>query len=277
LVKATRASRRRDLPDPLFACSQAATIETMTAAMEILFLLVGRGGSKGLPGKNLREIGGISLIGYKAISARQSRYCSRLIVSSDSPQIQAEAKRHGAEVLFSRPAELATDTASSNDVILHAMDWIESHERRRYDAIMVLEPSSPFARSEHYDEAAELFTARRASLVVGLRETEVSSIFIGPLGEDGSIGAIVDRMLTTPALRRQDQAPEVTMNGTLYLIGWDAMRKHRKVYADPAASYGILMDRLHSIEIENAADLAYACYVVEHGLLDTSPWRQGRS
>jgi CMP-N,N'-diacetyllegionaminic acid synthase len=249
----------------------------MTAAMEILFLLVGRGGSKGLPGKNLREIGGLSLIGYKAISARQSRYCSRLIVSSDSPEIQAEAKRHGAEVLFSRPAELATDTASSNDVILHAMDWIETHERRRYDAIMVLEPSSPFARSEHYDEAAELFAARRAGLVVGLRETEVSSIFIGPLGNDGSIGAIVDRMLTTPLLRRQDQAPEVTMNGALYLIGWDAMRKHRKVYADPAASYGILMDRLHSIEIENAADLAYACYVVEHGLLDTSPWRQART
>lgn len=246
----------------------------MTASMEILFLLVGRGGSKGLPGKNLREIGGLSLIGYKAISARQSHYCSRLIVSSDSPEIQAEARRHGAEVLFSRPPELATDTASSNDVILHAMDWVESHEHRRYDAIMVLEPSSPFARPEHYDRAVDLFMARKASLVVGLREAEVASIFVGPLGEDGSIGAIVAKMQATQALRRQDQAPEVTMNGALYLIGWDAMRRHRKVYADSAASYGILMDRLHSIEIETAADLAYASYVIDHGMLDVSPWRQ---
>jgi CMP-N,N'-diacetyllegionaminic acid synthase len=246
----------------------------MTASMEILFLLVGRGGSKGLPGKNLREIGGLSLIGYKAISARQSRYCSRLIVSSDSTEIQAEARRHGAEVLFSRPPELATDTASSSDVILHAMDWIETHERRRYDAIMLLEPSSPFARPDHYDDAAELFVARNAGLVVGMREIEVSSIFVGPLAADGSIGVIVEKMLATPALRRQDQASEVTMNGALYLIGWDAMRRHRKVYADPAASYGILMDRLHSIEIETAADLTYASYVIDHGMLDVSPWRQ---
>jgi CMP-N,N'-diacetyllegionaminic acid synthase len=241
---------------------------------EILFLLVGRGGSKGLPGKNLREIGGLSLTGYKARAAVKSRYCSRLIVSSDSPEIQAEAKRHGAEVLFSRPAELATDTASSNDVVLHAMDWIETHERRRYDAVMLLEPSSPFALHEHYDQAVDLFVSRKASLVVGMRETEVSSIFVGPLGKDGSIGTIVDKMLATPAQRRQDQPLEVTMNGALYLIGWDAMRKHRKIYADPAASYGILMDRLHSIEIETAADLAYASYVVEHGMLDASPWRQ---
>jgi CMP-N-acetylneuraminic acid synthetase len=246
----------------------------MADSAEILFLLVGRGGSKGLPGKNLREIGGLSLIGYKARAALRSRYCTRLIVSSDSAEIRNEAMRHGAEVLFERPGELATDTASSNEVVLHAMDWIEFHEKRRYDAIMLLEPSSPFARPEHFDEAVELFVARKASLVVGMRETEVASVFIGTLGSDGSIGDIVEKMLRTPAQRRQDQAPEVTMNGALYLVGWEAMRTHRKVYADPSTSYGILMDRLHSIEIESAADLAYASYVIEHGMLDASPWRR---
>jgi CMP-N,N'-diacetyllegionaminic acid synthase len=245
----------------------------MADLAQVLFLLVGRGGSKGLPGKNLCEIGGLSLIGYKAKAALQSRHCSRLIVSSDSAEIRDEAMRHGAEMLFERPAELATDTASSNDVILHAMDWIETHEKRRYDAIMLLEPSSPFARPEHFDQAVELFVARKASLVVGMRETEVASVFVGTLGNDGSIAAIVEKMLKTPAQRRQDQPPEVTMNGALYLIGWEAMRKHRKVYADPTASYGILMDRLHSIEIESAADLAYASYVIEHGMLDATPWR----
>ncbi len=245
----------------------------MADLAQVLFLLVGRGGSKGLPGKNLREIGGLSLIGYKAVAALQSRYCTRLIVSSDSADIRNEAMRHGAEMLFERPTELATDTASSNDVVLHAMDWIEANEGRRYDAIMLLEPSSPFARPEHFDKAIELFVARKASLVVGMRETEVASVFVGTLGRDGSIGNIVEKMLRTPAQRRQDQPPEVTMNGALYLVGWEAMRQHRKVYADPAASYGILMDRLHSIEIESAADLAYASYVIEHGMLDASPWR----
>ncbi len=248
----------------------------MADLAQVLFLLVGRGGSKGLPGKNLREIGGLSLIGYKAKAALQSRYCARLIVSSDNAEIRNEAMRHGAEMLFERPAELATDTASSNDVVLHAMDWIEAHEGRRYDAIMLLEPSSPFARPEHFDQAVELFVARKAALVVGMRETEVASIFVGTLGSDGSIGGIVEKMLRTPAQRRQDQPPEVTMNGALYLVSWEAMRKHRKVYADPAASYGILMDRLHSIEIESAADLAYASYVIDHGMLDASPWRSRR-
>jgi CMP-N,N'-diacetyllegionaminic acid synthase len=246
----------------------------MADLAQVLFLLVGRGGSKGLPGKNLREIGGLSLIGYKARAAKKSRYCTRLVVSSDSTEIRDEAMAHGAEVLFERPAELATDTASSNDVVLHAMDWIETHERRRYDAIMLLEPSSPFARPEHFDEAVELFVARKAALVVGMRETEVASVFVGKLGSDGSIGGIVEKMLGTPAQRRQDQAPEVTMNGALYLVGWEAMRTHGRVYADPSASYGILMDRLHSIEIESAADLAYASYVIEHGMLDASPWRK---
>jgi CMP-N,N'-diacetyllegionaminic acid synthase len=245
----------------------------MANLAEVLFLLVGRGGSKGLPGKNLRTIGGLSLIGYKAVAARKSRHCTRLIVSSDSAEIRDEAMRHGAEMLFERPAELATDTASSNDVVLHAMNWIETHEERRYDAIMLLESSSPFARPEHFDHAGELFAARKASLVVGMRETEVASLFVGTLGGDGSIGGIVENMLRTPAQRRQDQPREVTMNGALYLVGWEAMRKHRKIYADPAASYGILMDRLHSIEIESAADLAYASYVIEHGMLDSSPWR----
>ena len=248
----------------------------MSQSPEILFLLVGRGGSKGLPGKNLRAIEGLSLVGYKAKAAKQSRHCTRLIVSSDSAEIRSEASRYGAEVLFERPDELATDSASSNEVVLHAMDWIEAHEGRRYDAIMLLEPSSPFARPEHFDQAVELFVERNASLVVGMRETEVSSTFIGTLDDDNSIAAIVEKMLRTTALRRQDQPAEVTMNGALYLIGWDAMRKHGRIYADPGGSYGIMMDRLHSIEIESAADLAYASFVIEHGMLDASPWRNPR-
>ena len=245
----------------------------MAVSLEFLYLLVGRGGSRGLPRKNLREIVGLSLIGHKARSATRSKFCSRLIVSSDDQEIQAEAQRFGAEVLFTRPAELATDTATSSAVVLHAMDWIEQNEGRRYDAVMLLEPSSPFARADHYDEAVRLFVRQGAELVVGLRETEVSSVFVGRLGQNGSISTIVEQMLCAPALRRQDQAPEVTMNGALYLIGWEAIRRHGQIYATPNKSYGVLMDRLHSIEIESAADLAYATYVIEQGLLDPAPWR----
>ena len=177
----------------------------MSRSLAVLFLVVGRGGSKGLPGKNLREIAGLSLIGFKTLSAKKSLHCERLVVSSDSPEIQAEAKRWGAEVLFTRPAELATDTATSDEVVLHAMEWIEKNEGKSYDAIMLLEPSSPFARADHYDAAIELFAKQDADLVVGLRETEVSSLYVGSLGTDGSIAPIVEKMLNRTNLRRQDQ------------------------------------------------------------------------
>jgi CMP-N-acetylneuraminic acid synthetase len=245
----------------------------MPNSISILFLLVGRGGSKGVPGKNLRTIGGLSLLGYKAVSARRSRHCDRIILSSDSEEIQAEALRHGVEVLFTRPAELASDTASSDDVVLHAMDFVERSEGRSYDAVMLLEPSSPFARADHYDAAIDLFVARQADLVVSMRETEVASVFVGQMEPDGSIAKIVDNVLRVRAGRRQDQTPDTTMNGALYLIRWETLRKTRKIYSTPNRSYGLLMDRLHSIEIESLFDLAFAETVVAQRLLDLSPWR----
>ena len=101
--------------------------------MRVLFLIVARGGSKGIPGKNLTRIGGISLVGFMAISARRSKYCSRLIISTDSPEIQDEARRHGAEVLFTRPAELASDTASTEQVMWHAADYMSTHTNEIFD------------------------------------------------------------------------------------------------------------------------------------------------
>lgn len=245
----------------------------MAKSISVLFLLVGRGGSKGVPGKNLRQIAGTTLVGYRAASALKSKYCDRLVVSSDSADIREEARRYGAEVLFARPDALATDEATSDDVVLHAMEWIEQHEGKNYDAIMLLEPSSPFARADHYDAAVDLFVNRSADLVVGVRETDIASVFVGPMGEDGSIAPIVSRLIERSKLRRQDQAPEVTMNGALYLIRWKTMKKMTRIYSNPGGTYGLLMDRLHSIEIETLDDLAYANHVIQQGLLDRSPWQ----
>ncbi|MBZ0217388.1 MAG: acylneuraminate cytidylyltransferase family protein, partial [Fimbriimonadaceae bacterium] len=184
-----------------------------------------------MPRKNLQKIAGLPLVAYKAIAARKSKNFTRLIVSSDDAEIRSEAANWGAEVAFERPAELATDTAGSAEVVLHAMDWIEQNENQTYDAIMLLEPSSPFATSHHLDQAAALFEEHGADLVVGLRETEISSVFVGPLGKNGTIAPIVDKMLAADGLRRQDQPPEVTMNGSFYLIRWDTLRATGRIYA----------------------------------------------
>ena len=240
--------------------------------MNTLFLITARGGSKGVPGKNLKQIGGISLIGFKAISAKRSKYCTRLIISSDDEAIQADALSYGAEVPFTRPAELATDTASSADVIRHAMDWIEQNTSERYDAIMLLEPSAPFARSIDFDNAVEMMIERNANAVIGMREMEVNSVFVGELDERGRMTAIIDQMQSRH-LRRQDTKPEYTMNAALYLFKWELFKEHHSVYADRDNTYGCVMDRYHSVEIDEPIDFHWAEFLVDKGYVDLSYWR----
>lgn len=242
--------------------------------MKVLFLITARGGSKGVPGKNLRRIGGLSLVGYKAVSAKKSRYCSRLIISTDSAEIQAEARRHGVEVPFTRPIELATDTAPSSAVISHTMDWIEREGQGRYDALMLLEPSSPFALGSDYDAALDLLVARRASAVVGMRRMETGSDVVGTLDADGRITSIVDKLHAARqrAGRRQLRAPEYTMNGALYAFGWDYFRRHGWIYHDREGVYGYVMDRFRSVEIDEPEDLAWAEYLVANGHVPAAEW-----
>jgi CMP-N,N'-diacetyllegionaminic acid synthase len=242
--------------------------------MKILYLITARAGSKGVPGKNLKRIGGISLVGFKAISARRSRHCSRLIISTDSPEIQAEARAHGAEVPFLRPAELASDTAKSGPVIAHAMEWIEQEGRERFDAVMLLEPSSPFARAADYDAAVEMMERNDAQAVVGVRPSEVSSTVIGPLDPDGRLTAILDKMHAARAQTgsRQTLGREYTMNGALYLFRWDYFKRHQWIYHDRDGVYGYAMDPLHSIEIDEPIDLLWAEFLVAHGHVPLDPW-----
>ncbi|WXA97962.1 acylneuraminate cytidylyltransferase family protein [Pendulispora brunnea] len=237
--------------------------------MNVLFLMTARGGSKGVPRKNLRKLSGLSLIGFKAGAALRSRYCQRIVMSTDSEEIQAEARRFGVEIPFTRPAELASDTASSADVIWHAMDFFDETEGKgRFDAIMLLEPSTPFGRTEDYDRAIELMMRTGANAVVGMRKVETSSVFVGPLDAEGHIPTIVRKMRefrSSPG--RQEVPTEYTMNGALYLFRWDYFRAHKNIYHDEN-TYGLVMPQHVSLEIDEMHDLAYAEFLVERGYID---------
>jgi len=163
--------------------------------VNILHLIVARGGSKGIPGKNLREIGGISLIGFKAIAAQKSKNCTRLIISTDSAAIQENAKFYNVEVPFTRPAALATDNAKTEDVIMHAIEYIENNEGRTYDAIMLLEPSSPFLRFIDVDLAVKMMLEKSHPVFYLIADKrKVAVIEVAPGGET-SIGTTENGVL----------------------------------------------------------------------------------
>jgi CMP-N,N'-diacetyllegionaminic acid synthase len=246
----------------------------MTASrLRVLYLITARGGSKSIPKKNLARIGGLSLVGFKARAAQQAGSCARLMISTDDPEIQDEARALGVEVPFTRPPELATDTASSDDVVRHAMRWVEATEGPApYDAVMLLEPSSPFARAADFDGAVALMAAREANVVVGMRPTEVASVFVGPLDDQGRITQIVDQMAGLRGLRRQDQRQEYTMNGALYLMRWSYYLETGQRYADRTHTYGYPMDRFHSIEIDEPVDLDWARFLVDSGRISLADW-----
>ena len=206
------------------------------------------------------------------MSARKSKHCARLIVSTDSPEIQENARRYRAEAPFTRdPSELAIDTANTVDVIAHAMAWIETNTSERYDALMLLKPASPFARALDYDAAVELMLARDASVVVGVRPRRGQLHVRRTARRAGRIASIIDKMQQRTTARRQDVPQAYTMNAALYLMRWDYFKEHRSVYYDGKTTYGYVMPPEYSVEIDTLMDFRRAEFLVEKGYVDLLP------
>tara|TARA_R110000868_G_scaffold234535_2_gene488209 strand:- start:825 stop:1529 length:705 start_codon:yes stop_codon:yes gene_type:complete len=230
--------------------------------MSILYLITARGGSKGVPGKNLRKIGGMSLIAWKANAAKQViTGDDRLIISTECPAIQKEAKLNHVEVPFTRPAELATDTASSADVIKHALATLGTY----YDTVVLLEPSAPFTTPDHLVTALTMKQAKDAHLIVGMKHTEPHTTFVAEQPDDDFVTPIMVKMDRVGRnLRRQDLRQEWTMNGALYVFDTEMFKMTGSIYGG-ARNYGILFDRWHGIEIDSPYDLEMAEYAYEKG------------
>lgn len=119
-------------------------------------LILARGGSKRIPGKNIKDLCGRPLIWHTIDAAKKSQYFDRVILSSDDPEIIAVAKQYGVEVPFVRPAELAADAVTDYPVFAHALEWLEKHENYKPDIVVQLRPTSPLRTAEHIDMAIEL-------------------------------------------------------------------------------------------------------------------------
>lgn len=239
---------------------------------KVLFIITARGGSKGVPHKNIKEIDKIPLVAYKIIAAQRCNCTKkRIIVSTDDHEIEEISKKYGAEVPFIRPNYLAQDDSSSMDVINHALSWVDKNDVETYDYICVLEPSSPFATGQDLQDAFLKLQDTNADTLLGMKETEVNTCFIDELDADGGLSAFYEKIKNIKDTRRQAQTKQYTMNGCMYIAKMDYFRKNSIFHSIHSIPY--IMPAETSIEIDNMLDYYFACFLVEKGIIDTSFWK----
>ena len=182
--------------------------------MRTLYVIPARGGSKGIPHKNIRPLGGIPLIGYSVRVARELADDRDICVSTDDPEIAATVENMGLKVPFLRPAELATDKSGTYEVLLHALDFYAS-QGIDYDVIVLLQPTSPFRRADDVRRAMALYTPD-IDMVVTVKEAASNPYY--NCYETDADGFLHISKGEGDYTRRQD-APKVwEYNGAVYVI-----------------------------------------------------------
>ena len=223
----------------------------MTDAFRILGIIPARGGSKGVPRKNIRDVGGKPLIAWTIEEARQSRYIHRLVVSSDDDEILAVAKRYGCETL-KRPAELARDDTPAYDVIAHAVQ----HDRS-CTHIVLLQPTSPLRTREDIDRCIETCLERNAPACVSVCEAEKPPCWMYTMDGDGRLTPLIG--LEAAQYTRRQLAPKVyALNGAVYVARADWYLQTKTFVTEETASY--IMPQERSVDIDTPFQLEFADY-----------------
>jgi CMP-N-acetylneuraminic acid synthetase len=222
----------------------------MIRSDDILAVIPARGGSKGVPRKNIRELGGKPLITYTIEAALGSRYISRLIVSTDDEEIANISQNWGANVPFLRPAELATDTAKAIEVVKHALLEMEKLDNCEYPVIVYLEPPAPFKISEDIDACIELFFKQNPASVVSVNEAnQFHPILMKKIENDQLKPIWKDEPEGVP---RQFYNPTAYMrNGSVYVIRKEHILND-VFYGEPIVPY--IMPDERSICIDSILD-----------------------
>lgn len=221
---------------------------------KVLGLITARGGSKGLPRKNVLPAGGKPLVAWTVEAALAARSVGSVVLSTDDDEIMAAAKSAGCNVPFRRPPELAGDMASSMDVVLHALDQLPA-----FDYIVLLQPTSPLRTSEDIDSAFALMLKSGAPSCVSVTEVEQSPYWMYRVTDENRLQRLLAPI--EGGTRRQDLPPIYALNGAIYVARIDWLRKTRSFVGDETIAYQ--MPRERSIDIDTPDDFVAFRSIVE--------------
>ena len=217
---------------------------------KVLGLITARGGSKGIPRKNIRELAGHPLIAWTIEASRRSLSLSRVIVSTDDEEIAAVARTWGAEVPFVRPAKLASDDASHICVVRHAVEWLGRHESWSADYVVTLQPTCPLRTAEDIDGAIDLALTAGSDAVVGVVEARDHPYLTRRLFESGVLEEFVPCDLVYP--RRQDLPRAYAINGAIYVNRCGSLSTAKSLV--PPGARGFEMPPERSLDIDTPWD-----------------------
>ncbi|EAT16135.1 acylneuraminate cytidylyltransferase family protein [Desulfuromonas acetoxidans] len=230
-----------------------------------LAVIPARGGSKRLPGKNLMSIGGHSLIGCAIECAKSAEHITEICVTTDDQDIANEALKYGPYVHFMRPDFLASDEARTIDVVLHAVQWF-SNQGKDFDAVVVLQPTSPLRSQENILKAIQLFEQKDAQAVVSVCRLEHPMEWCAELGIDGNMEEFGK---TCGALNRsQDTAVTYRLNGAIYIYDLSKLIEVGGFFYNKK-TFAYEMNAKESIDIDTYEDFLLARFwdeVIENGI-----------
>lgn len=231
--------------------------------MTPLIIIPARGGSKGIPYKNIKLLNGKPLICYSIDIARQYTTDDNICVTTDDKEIISVVEQYGLKVPFVRPAELATDTASSNDVLVHALNFYES-QGRQVDVIILLQPTSPFRKVSFVKEAVELYN-EDLDMVVSVKETSANPYY-NCFEEDKNGFLSISKSIGHPITRRQD-APKVwEYNGSIYVINPTSLKDNGMQHFTRVKKYP--MSELYSVDIDCPFDWKVAELLLNENMIE---------
>ena len=221
--------------------------------LKIIAIIPARGGSKGLPGKNIRPLAGKPLIAWTIDAAKKVKAIDRVIVSTDDKKIAAAARRSGAEVPFMRPAKLARDRSTTLSAIQHAVSWLKTHENYQPDVIVLLQPTSPLRDAGEIQKAMALLQKSKADSVVSLCLAEHSPHWMKVLKGNRVYPLLKNAKENS---RRQDLPPVYHINGAIYITRYKTLMTQKRILGRDTRAF--VMDAASSVDIDTPLDFKTA-------------------
>lgn len=217
----------------------------------VLALIPARGGSKGVPGKNVKPLKGHPLIAYTIAAARASAYIDAVVVTTDSEEIAEAARRYGARVPFLRPAELASDTSRSIDALVHAVQEL-GRMGEAYDAVIWLQPTSPLRRADEIDGAIETFFSHGCMGLASVCPVVENPVLTRRLDQFGVLHPLLP---VSSTVRRQDMPAFYHVDGAIYINLAQDLTLETSLNDNPI---GYAMPSKRSVDIDRIEDFMRA-------------------